>query len=168
MKAELQGTDTAKHFGDAFIKTEAKIAAAMEGRVDYKGSGNMTFFCAPNTLNTMLMAKDLNGRRVYKNIEELKAALNAADIQTVEAFTNRTRKYEDPVTHNMVEKKLLGLFVNMRDYQVGCAKKGEIAEFSDFDIDYNKEKLLIETRMSGALIKVKSAIALEEDVTAGE
>ena len=168
MKAELQGTDTAKHFGDAFIKTEAMIAAAMEGRVDYKGSGNMTFFCAPNTLNTMLMAKDLNGRRVYKNIEELKAALNAADIQTVEAFTNRTRKYEDPVTHNMVEKKLLGLFVNMRDYQVGCAKKGEIAEFSDFDIDYNKEKLLIETRMSGALIKVKSAIALEEDVTVGE
>ena len=166
MKAELQGTDTAKHFGDSFIKTEAMIAAAMEGRVDYKGSGNMTFFCAPNTLNTMLMAKDLNGRRVYKNIEELKAALNAADIKTVEAFTNRTRKYEDPVTHNMVEKKLLGLFVNMKDYQVGCAKKGEIAEFSDFDIDYNKEKLLIETRMSGALIKVKSAIALEEDVTA--
>ena len=168
MKAELQGTDTAKHFGDAFIQTEAMIAAAMDGRVDYKGSGNMTFFCAPNTLNTMLQAKDLNGRRVYKNIEELKAALNAADIQTVEAFTNRTRKYEDPVTHNMVEKKLLGLFVNMRDYQVGCAKKGEIAEFSDFDIDYNKEKLLIETRMSGALIKVKSAIALEETVSAGE
>lgn len=166
MKAELQGTDTAKHFGDAFVQTEAMIAAAMEGRVDYKGSGNMTFFCAPNTLNTMLMAKDLNGRRVYKNIEELKAALNAADIQTVEAFTNRTRKYEDPVTHAMVEKKLLGLFVNMRDYQVGCSKKGEIAEFSDFDIDYNKEKLLIETRMSGALIKVKSAIALEETVTA--
>ena len=100
------------------------------------------------------------------DIEELKAALNVADIQTVEAFTNRTRKYEDPTTHVMVEKKLLGLFVNMKDYQVGCAKKGEIAEFSDFDIDYNKEKLLIETRMSGALIKVKSAIALEEDVTA--
>ena len=166
MKAELQGTDTAKHFGDAFVQTEAMIAAAMEGRVDYKGSGNMAFFCAPNTLNTMLQAKDLNGRRVYKNIEELKAALNASDIQTVEAFTNRTRKYEDPVTHNMVEKKLLGLFVNMRDYQVGCSKKGEIAEFSDFDIDYNKEKLLIETRMSGALVKVKSAIALEADVTA--
>ena len=165
MKAELQGTDTAKHFGESFIMTEAMIAAAMAGRVDYKGSGNMTFFCAPNTLNTMLMAKDLNGRRVYKNIDELMAALNVVDIQTVEAFTNRTRKYEDPVTHNMVEKKLLGLFVNMKDYQVGCAKKGEIAEFSDFDIDYNKEKLLIETRMSGALIKVKSAIALEEDVT---
>lgn len=166
MKAELQGTDTAKHFGDSFVKTEAMIATAMDARVDYKGSGNMAFFCAPNTLNTMLQAKDLNGRRVYKNINELMAALNVEDIQTVEAFTNRTRKYEDPVTHNMVEKKLLGLFVNMRDYQVGCAKKGEIAEFSDFDIDYNKEKLLIETRMSGALVKVKSAIALEEDVTA--
>lgn len=168
MKAGLQGSNTGANFGDAFIMTEAMIAAAMDGRVDYKGSGNMTFFCAPNTLNTMLQAKDLNGRRVYKNIEELKAALNASDIQTVEAFTNRTRKYEDPVTHNMVEKKLLGLFVNMRDYQVGCSKKGEIAEFSDFDIDYNKEKLLIETRMSGALVKVKSAIALEADVTAGE
>lgn len=166
MKAELQGTDTAKHFGDSFVMTEAMIAAAMDGRVDYKGSGNMTFFCAPNTLNTMLMAKDLNGRRVYKNIDELMAALNVKDIQTVEAFTGRTRKYEDPVTHNMVEKKLLGLFVNMKDYQVGCSKKGEIAEFSDFDIDYNKDKLLIETRMSGALIKVKSAIALEEDVAA--
>lgn len=166
MKAELQGTDTAKHFGDSFVKTEAMIAAAMDARVDYKGSGNMTFFCAPNTLNTMLKAKDMNGRRVYKNKGELMDALDVEDIQTVEGFTNRTRKYEDPVTHTMVEKKLLGLFVNMRDYQVGCSKKGEIAEFSDFDIDYNKEKLLIETRMSGALIKVKSAIALEEDVTA--
>lgn len=168
MKAELQGTDTAKHFGDNFIMTEAMIAAAMDARVNYKGSGNMTFFCAPNTLNTMLMAKDLNGRRVYKNMDELIAALNVADIQTVEAFTGRTRKYEDTATGTMVEKKLLGLFVNMKDYQIGCSKKGEITEFSDFDIDYNKEKLLIETRMSGALIKVKSAIALEADVTAGE
>lgn len=168
MKAELQGTDTAKHFGDNFIMTEAMIAAAMDARVNYKGSGNMTFFCAPNTLNTMLMAKDLNGRRVYKNMDELIAALNVADIQTVEAFTGRTRKYEDTAAGTMVEKKLLGLFVNMKDYQIGCSKKGEITEFSDFDIDYNKEKLLIETRMSGALIKVKSAIALEVDVTAGE
>lgn len=168
MKAELQGTDTAKHFGESFIMAEAIIAAAMDGRTDYKGSGNLTFFCAPNTLNTMLKAKDMNGRRVYKNKGELMDALDVEDIQTVEGFTNRTRKYEDPVTHNMVEKKLLGLFVNMRDYQVGCSKKGEIAEFSDFDIDYNKEKLLIETRMSGALIKVKSAIALEMDVTAAE
>lgn len=168
MKAELQGTETAKHFGESFIMAEAIIAAAMDGRTDYKGSGNLTFFCAPNTLNTMLKAKDMNGRRVYKNKGELMDALDVEDIQTVEGFTNRTRKYEDPVTHNMVEKKLLGLFVNMRDYQVGCSKKGEIAEFSDFDIDYNKEKLLIETRMSGALVKVKSAIALEMDVTAAE
>lgn len=168
MKAELQGTDTAKHFGESFIMAEAIIAAAMDGRTDYKGSGNMTFFCAPNTLNTMLKAKDMNGRRVYKNKGELMDALDVEDIQTVEGFTGRTRKYEDPTTHEMVEKKLLGLFVNMRDYQVGCSKKGEIAEFSDFDIDYNKEKLLIETRMSGALVKVKSAIAVEMDVTAGE
>lgn len=155
-------------FGADFVYTEAVIAAAMAARLKYKGSGNLTFFCAPNVLNSMLMAKDLNGRRVYKDKNELIAALNVKDIQTVENFTARTRKYEDSDSHQMVTKKLTGLFVDMKDYGIGCAKQGEIAEFSDFDIDYNKEKLLIETRMSGALIRVKSAIALEETVTSDE
>lgn len=156
------------NFGENFVYTEAVIAAAMDARLKYKGSGNLTFFCAPNVLNSMLRAKDLNGRRVYKDKNELMAALDVKDIQTVENFTARTRKYEDPTSHEMVTKKLTGLFVNMKDYGIGCSKQGEIAEFSDFDIDYNKEKLLIETRMSGALIRVKSAIALEEAVTAEE
>lgn len=161
-KAELQGTDTNKHFGDNYIYAEAIITAALYARERYKGSGNLDFFCTPHLLNVMLLARDLNGRRIYDSKTDLAAALNVNAIYTVEQFEGKTRTADEDQT-----KKLLGLFVNMADYQIGSTKGGEITRFNQFDIDFNKEKYLLETRLSGALTKVYSAIALEEPVTPG-
>ena len=161
-KAELQGSDTSKHFGDNYVYAEAIITAALYAREKYKGSGNLDFFCTPHLLNVMLLARDLNGRRIYDSKSDLAAALNVGAIHTVEQFEGKTRSTEEGGT-----KKLLGLFVNMADYQIGSTKGGEITRFNQFDIDFNKEKYLLETRLSGALTKVYSAIALEEPVTPG-
>lgn len=161
-KAELQGSDTSKHFGDNYVYAEAIITAALYAREKYKGSGNLDFFCTPHLLNVMLLARDLNGRRIYDSKSDLAAALNVGAIYTVEQFEGKTRTTEESET-----KKLLGLFVNMADYQIGSTKGGEITRFNQFDIDFNKEKYLLETRLSGALTKVYSAIALEEPVTSG-
>lgn len=156
-RAEIQGSDTSKHFGDNYIYAEAIIAAALDARIDYKGSGSLKFYCTPQLLNKMLLARDLNGRRIYNSKTDLQAALNVTAIETVEQFQGLTR--EDTKTHNT--KELLGLFVNFSDYQVGSTKGGEITKFEDFDIDFNKYKYLMETRLSGALIRPYSAIALE-------
>ena len=158
-KAKLQGTDTAKSFGDNYVYAEAVIEAALYSREKYKGSGNMTFYCTPHLLNVMLLARDLNGRRIYSSKADLVAALNVRDIQTIEQFEGLTRQ-----TSEGKHKKLLGLFVNLADYQLGCVKGGEITKFDDFDIDFNQYKLLLETRVSGALVEWYSAIALEEPV----
>lgn len=159
-KNELQGTNTSVNFGDNYVYAEAIITAALYAREQYKGSGNMDFYCTPHLLNVMLLARDLNGRRIYNSKSDLEAALNVKSIQTAEQFEGKTRTTSDNKT-----KKLLGLFVNLGDYQVGSTKGGEITRFSQFDIDFNQEKYLIETRLSGALTRIKSAIALEEDVT---
>ena len=161
-KTELQGTDTNKHFGDNYIYAEAIITSALYARERYKGSGSLDFFCTPHLLNVMLLARDLNGRRIYDSKADLAAALNVNAIYTVEQFEGKTRTDDGDQT-----KKLLGLFVNMADYQIGSTKGGEITRFNQFDIDFNKEKYLLETRLSGALTKVYSAIALEEPVTPG-
>lgn len=159
-KAELQGTNTGANFGENYIYAEAIITAALYSREKYKGSGNLTFYCTPHLLNVMLLARDLNGRRIYSSKNDLVAALNVKDIQTIEQFEGLTRTTTDSKT-----KKLLGLFVNLADYQLGCVKGGEITKFENFDIDFNQHKLLLETRASGALVEWYSAIALEEDVT---
>ena len=161
-KTELQGSDTSKRFGDNYVYAEAIITAALYARERYKGSGNLDFFCTPHLLNVMLLARDLNGRRIYDSKADLAAALNVNAIYTVEQFEGKTRTVEENKT-----KKLLGLFVNMADYQIGSTKGGEITRFNQFDIDFNKEKYLLETRLSGALTKVYSAIALEEPVNPG-
>ena len=164
-KAELQGTNTNANFGENYIYAEAIIAAALYARENYKGSGSLTFYCTPHLLNVMLLARDLNGRRIYSSKADLAAALNVSAIHTVEQFEGKTRTAKDGKT-----KKLLGLFVNLSDYQIGSTKGGEITKFDQFDIDFNQYKYLIETRISGALTKVYSAIALEEpvsDVAAG-
>ena len=159
-KAKLQGTETANHFGDNYVYAEAIIEAALYSRENYKGSGNLTFYCTPHLLNVMLLARDLNGRRIYSSKNDLVAALNVKDIKTIEQFEGLTR-----TTADNKKKKMLGLFVNLADYQLGCVKGGEITKFDDFDIDFNQYKLLLETRVSGALVEWYSAIALEEDVT---
>ena len=159
-KAKLQGTETGQHFGDNYVYAEAIIEAALYSREKYKGSGNLTFYCTPHLLNVMLLARDLNGRRIYSSKNDLVAALNVKDIKTIEQFEGLTR-----TTSDSKKKKLLGLFVNLADYQLGCVKGGEITKFEDFDVDFNQYKLLLETRVSGALVEWYSAIALEEDVT---
>ena len=159
-KAELQGTDTNAHFGENYIYAEAVITASLYAREKYKGSGSLDFYCTPHLLNVMLLARDLNGRRIYNSKADLAQALNVNEIHTIEQFEGRTRKTEEGAT-----KKLLGLYVNMNDYQIGATKGGQITSFEDFDIDFNQHKYLMETRCSGALTKPFAAIALEEPVT---
>lgn len=156
MKTKLQGSDTSKNFGDNYIETEAIIEAALDARIDYRGSGSPAFFCTPQLVNTMLMARDMNGRRIYNSIDELKTILNVSAIVTIEQFAGLQRTVD---TNKMA---LLGIMVNLDDYYVGATKGGQITQFNQFDIDFNKEKYLIETRISGALTKIKSAIVLEK------
>ena len=160
MKTSLQGTNTAANFSENYIYAEALIQAALYAREDYKGSGSLKFYCTPHLLNVMLLARDLNGRRIYSSVNDLAAALNVTAIETAEQFEGKTR-----TAAGSKKKKLLGLFVNLGDYSLGCAKGGEITRFNQFDIDFNQEKYLLETRVSGALTRIYSAIALEEDVT---
>lgn len=159
-RAELQGTDTGANFGENYIYAEAIITSALYAREKYKGSGALDFYCTPHLLNVMLLARDLNGRRIYNSKADLAQALNVKEIIEIEQFENKTRTTKEGAT-----KKLLGLFVNMNDYQIGSTKGGQITSFEDFDIDFNQYKYLMETRVSGALIKPFAAIALEEPVT---
>ena len=163
MKAKLQGTNTAANFGDEFVYAEATVAALMNARIKYKGKGAADFYCDPVVLNTMLLARDMNGRRIYESVADLCKVLNVANIFTVEQFAELTEREDE----DGKKFKLLGIFVNMNNYQFGCAKGGEITSFEDFDIDYNQYKYLMETRLSGALIDPYSAIVLEEPVAAG-
>ena len=166
-ETELQGTDTNKHFGENYIYAEAIITAALYAREKYRGSGSLDFYCTPHLLNVMLLARDLNGRRIYNSKNDLAQALNVNNIYTIEQFENKTRTHEDPETHATSTKKLLGIFVNMADYQFGSTKGGEITSFEDFDIDFNQYKYLMETRLSGALVHPFSAIALETTQPSG-
>lgn len=159
-KQELQGTNTGANFSDNYVYAEAIIAQALYSREKYKGSGTPDLYCTPHLLNVMLLARDLNGRRIYQSKADLAAALNVGDIHTIEQLEGKTR-----TTKDNKKKKLLGLFVNLVDYQVGATKGGEITKFDQFNIDFNTYQYLIETRLSGALVKAYSAIALEEDIT---
>lgn len=161
-KKELQGSNTSANFSENYIYAEAIITAALYSREKYKGSGSVDLFCTPHLLNVMLLARDLNGRRIYDSKADLAAALNVNAIHTVEQFEGLKR--HDDVADK--DKKLLGLFVNLSDYQFGSTKGGEITKFEDFDMDFNKYKYMLETRLSGALVLPYSAIALEEPVSA--
>lgn len=158
-KQELQGSNTGANFGENYIKAEAILTASLYAREKYKGSGSLDFYCTPHLLNVMLLARDLNGRRIYDSKDDLAAALNVNFIVTVEQFEGLERTDSETNKH-----KLLGLFVNLGDYQFGAAKGGEVSKFDNFDIDFNQYKYLLETRLSGSLTKVYSAIALEENV----
>lgn len=160
MKETLNGTNTSANFGENYIYAEAVIQSLLYAREKYKGSGTPDFYCTPHLVNVMLLARDLNGRRIYDKVSDLAAALNVGKIVTAEQFEGKTRTTTDNKT-----KKLLGLMVNLSDYSLGATKGGEITHFTDFDIDFNQEKSLLETRCSGANTRVLSAIALEEDIT---
>ena len=158
---ELQGTGTASRFGENYIYAEAIITAALYSREKFKGTGTPDFFCTPHLVNVMLLARDTNGRRIYNSKADLAAALNINELHTAEQFEGLARTDKTGKKHN-----LLGIFVNLSDYTVGSTKGGEITRFNQFDIDFNQEKYLIETRLSGALTRLWSAIALEEPVKA--
>ncbi len=163
MRTELTGTNSTANFGENYVYAEAVIQSLLYAREKWKGSGNPDFLCTPHLVNVMLLARDLNGRRIYDNVNELKAALNVNEIVTAEQFAGKTRT----ATVNQTEKtfELLGLMVNFADYSLGATKGGEITHFTDFDINFNQEVSLLETRSSGALTRPFSAIALEKDVT---
>ena len=161
-KAELQGTDTAAHFGDNYIRAEAMVAANLYASEKYKGKGAKSMYIDPHELNVMLLARDLNGRRIYDSTADLAKAFNVDEIHTVEQFNGLTRKGADGKT-----RKLLAIVVNMGNYQFGSTKGGELTSFDDFDIKFNTFEYLMETRVSGALTEVFSAIAIEEIVTEG-
>lgn len=159
-KEELQGTNTGVNFGENYVYAEAIISTLLYSRENYRGTGTPDFYCDQHILNVMLLARDNNGRRIYNSKAELATALNVGEIFTVEQYAGKTRTTSD----NKV-KKILGIMVNLQDYSLGATKGGEITHFTDFDIDFNQLKSLLETRTSGALTRVYSAIALEEDVT---
>ena len=158
-KAEIQGTDTGKHFSENYIYVEAIIRAALYSRENFKGTGTPDFYCTPHLVNVMLLARDINGRRIYESKADLARALNVGAIVEVEQFEGKVR-----TTKAGAQKKLLGLFVNLNDYTFGSTKGGQITKFEDFDMDFNLKKFMLETRLSGSLYKLKSAIALEEPV----
>ena len=162
-KKELQGTNTAANFGENYIIAEAMINTALYAREKYKGTGTPDLFITPHMLNQMLLARDQNGRRIYSSKAELATALNVGSINTAEQFEGKTR-----TTSDHKKKKLVAIVANLADYSLGATKGGEITHFTQFDIDFNQEKSLLETRCSGALTRVYAAIAIEEDVTAGE
>jgi hypothetical protein len=140
-----------------YDKAEAIIEGALRARKDYKGSGTPVAFFDPDTLTTMLLAKDTTGRRIYNSMTDLAAALRVSAIHEVPVMENQIR------TSSTDNKKhqLLGLFLNLSDYNVGADKGGEVNMFDDFDIDYNRYAYLIETRCSGALTRPYAAIAIE-------
>lgn len=160
-KKELQGTNTSVTFGENYIYAEAMINTVLYARENYKGTGTPDFYCTPHMLNVMLLARDINGRRIYSSKAELATALNVGEICTAEQFEGRVRT---TATDNK-KKQLIGIIANLADYSLGATKGGEVTHFTQFDIDFNQEKSLLETRCSGALTRVYSAIAIELDVT---
>ena len=142
-------------FAKAFIKDVVK------SRKEYKGSGNPTLYTTEDMLTSMLLIEDTTGRVIYDTIEKLKTALRVRDIVTVPVMENVGR--ED--TPGKKKWNLLGILVNLNDYNVGADKGGSVNMFDDFDINYNKYEYLIETRCSGALVKPYSAITFEEEIS---
>lgn len=163
-RASIQGSNTSLNFSEEYIYAEAIIRDTLYAREKFKGSGRPDFYCDPHLVNQMLLARDLNGRRIYADKAELARVLNVNEIVEIEQLAGKTRVDKDGKT-----RKLLGLYVNLADYQYGSAKGGEITKFDDFDINYNTYDYLMETRLSGALNRIESAIALEEyvEVAAG-
>lgn len=159
-KEELQGSNTGANFGDNYVTAEAMINTVLYAREQYRGTGTPDFYCTPHMLNVMLLARDLNGRRIYSSKAELAQALNVGSICTAEQFEGKER-----TTSDSKKKKLIGIICNLADYSLGATKGGEVSHFTQFDIDFNQEKSLLETRCSGALTRVYSAIVIEEDVT---
>lgn len=156
-KSEIQGTNSNANFGENFIMSETMVNTILYAREHFKGSGTPDLYITPHMLNVMLLARDINGRRIYSSKAELASSLNVGEIYTCEQFEGKTRKDAEQNT-----KGLIGIICNLADYSLGATKGGEVTHFTDFDIDFNQMKSLLETRCSGALTRCYSAIAIEE------
>lgn len=137
-------------------KAKAVIKAAVKSRKNYKGSGNPVLYTTEDFLTNCLLLEDTQGYRLYKSEQDVATAMRVSRIVTVPVMENLTRTDSESK-----ERTLVGIIVNLNDYNVGADKGGAVNMFDDFDIDYNQQKYLMETRCSGALIKPYSAIALE-------
>ena len=140
-------------------KAKEFIRTVIKSRKNYKGSGEPTLYTTEDVLTDCLLIEDTNGRIIYDSVSKLATTLRVKEIITVPVMENLSRQNSSAETLN-----LMGIIVNLSDYNVGADKGGAISMFEDFDIDYNQQKYLIETRCSGALIKPYSAIALESKV----
>lgn len=152
---------------DDEAKAKAFIKKVIKSRKLYKGSGNPTLFTTEDWLTEMLLLEDQIGHKLYKTEAELATALRVKEIVTVEPMENMQIAIAQQ-GGGTANKDLIGVIVNLNDYNVGADKGGQTSFFEDFDIDYNQQKYLYETRMSGALIKPYSAMSLYLDPTAGE
>ena len=161
-RESLQGTETGSFFGDHFVRAEAMVETILYAKEDYKGSGKLDMLITPHELNVMLLARDRNGNRMYKNKADLAAAFDVNSIITCEQMEKKRRTVT--VEGTEVTKKPLAIICDFSDYTVGATKGGELSHFTDFDIDFNQLKSLLEVRCSGALTRVYSAIAIEETV----
>lgn len=138
-------------------KAKAFIREVVKSRKDYKGSGNPSLYTTEDVLTDCLLMEDTTGRVIYDSIEKLATALRVKEIVTVPVMEGLTKD----------DKTLMGIVVNLADYNIGADKGGAVNMFDDFDIDYNAQKYLIETRCSGALIRPYSAIAISSEVVGG-
>ena len=154
-KVSVGAAATEDEIAKAFIRTVIK------SRKEYKGSGSPTLFTTEDVLTNCLLLEDKNGRIIYDTVEKLATALRVKEIVTVEVMEGAKTKVEEQ------EKPLMALMVNLVDYYVGADKGGAVNMFDDFDIDYNQQKYLMETRCSGALVKPYSAIAVALDKAQG-
>ena len=158
----VEPADNDPGFGESYLYATAMEETLLDARIDFRGTGSADMFCSQAFFNKLILAKDLNGRRLYNNKNELAAALEVENVYNVPEFANKTRT----VGSGSSEKtyRLLAIIGNLADYSLGATKGGEITHFNQFDIDFNQEKSLLETRCSGATTRIYSFIVIEEEV----
>lgn len=155
----IKSTIAVKSTDDSEKRAKAFIRGIIKSRKNYKGSGDPTLYTTEDMLTDCLLIEDATGRIIYDSVQKLASTLRVKEIVTVPILEGLKRTNDEGK-----EVELAGIIVNLKDYNVGADKGGAVNMFDDFDIDYNAQKYLIETRCSGALIKPYSAIAVEFDV----
>ncbi len=136
------------------------ITQVIKSRKEYKGSGSPVLFTTEDNVTNMLLIEDTTGRAIYEDINKLKTKMRVSDIIAVPPMENQMRT-DDAEEFDYF---CMGILVNLTDYNVGANRGGQVSFFDDFDLNYNKQEYLIETRCSGALVQPFSAISFEKKV----
>lgn len=163
LDATANGNNTADNFGNNYRYAQAMEETLLDAKIDFRGTGTADMFCQQQFFNKMMLAKDLNGRRLYQNKNDLATALDVNNVYNVPEFANQVRVVGTGASAKAY--KLLAIIGNLADYSLGSTKGGEIIHRTQFDIDFNQEKSLIETRVSGATTRIYSFIVIEEETT---